>query len=254
MYFNYLVHYGMPRRSGRYPYGSGERPRQHANLMKEKGADRKKQLIKEQLGYNVNREVFLKTDPNASKSVFKNKGDKVYHVTPKNFNKLNKGQDLFISATTRDRNMYKSFLSLMMMHKGFKSIKEVEFTLKKDLKSPNNEDQKKIFNSVYNQNKKIFDDELNEYYKNGSTRPKEIYDSFIKTLDKSGESKRIFYKAIKSKGYNAVLDQHDVDGSWMQASSPLIVMDALSTIGDIKINKISKKDIEDSLKKLKVIK
>ena len=25
-----LMHYGMPRRSGRYPYGSGENPYQHA--------------------------------------------------------------------------------------------------------------------------------------------------------------------------------------------------------------------------------
>ena len=25
----YLKHYGMPRRSGRYPYGSGEDPYQH---------------------------------------------------------------------------------------------------------------------------------------------------------------------------------------------------------------------------------
>lgn len=24
-----LMHYGMPRRSGRYPYGSGENPYQH---------------------------------------------------------------------------------------------------------------------------------------------------------------------------------------------------------------------------------
>lgn len=254
MDFNYLIHYGMPRRSGRYPWGSGKRPKQRFNYIKEKGADRKKNLIKEQLGYDVDRKVFLKSNPDASKSVFKNKGNKVYHITPKKFNKLNKGQDLFISATEKDRDTYKSFLSLMMMHKGFKSIKEVEFTLKKDLKSPNNKEQKDIFKSVYNQNKKIFDNDLNEYYQNGATRPKSIYDSFIKTLDKSGESKKIFYKAIKSKGYNAVLDQHDVNGSWMQASSPLIVMDALSTIGDIKINKISKKDIKDSLKRLKVIK
>ena len=26
-----LMHYGMPRRSGRYPYGSGEDPYQHGN-------------------------------------------------------------------------------------------------------------------------------------------------------------------------------------------------------------------------------
>ena len=27
---NILMHYGMPRRSGRYPYGSGENPYQHS--------------------------------------------------------------------------------------------------------------------------------------------------------------------------------------------------------------------------------
>ena len=27
---DYLIHYGMPRRSGRYPYGSGEDPYQHS--------------------------------------------------------------------------------------------------------------------------------------------------------------------------------------------------------------------------------
>ena len=27
-----LMHYGMPRRSGRYPYGSGENPYQHTHI------------------------------------------------------------------------------------------------------------------------------------------------------------------------------------------------------------------------------
>ena len=28
-----LMHYGMPRRSGRYPWGSGENPYQHLSLI-----------------------------------------------------------------------------------------------------------------------------------------------------------------------------------------------------------------------------
>ena len=27
---NFLMHYGMPRRSGRYPWGSGDNPHQHS--------------------------------------------------------------------------------------------------------------------------------------------------------------------------------------------------------------------------------
>lgn len=31
-YSNYLMHYGTPQHSGRYPYGSGDRPYQHASI------------------------------------------------------------------------------------------------------------------------------------------------------------------------------------------------------------------------------
>ena len=34
MDFNYLIHYGMPRRSGRYPWGSGNRPYQRTKISK----------------------------------------------------------------------------------------------------------------------------------------------------------------------------------------------------------------------------
>jgi PP-loop superfamily ATP-utilizing enzyme len=76
---------------------------------------------------------------------------------------------------------------------------------------------------------------------------------FIKTLDKSGESKQLFYHAIKEAGYNAVLDQHDVSDSWMQASRPLIIMNALNTLGDMKVSDISSKEIEQALKDLNYI-
>lgn len=58
---------------------------------------------------------------------------------------------------------------------------------------------------------------------------------------------------MKKRGYNAVLDQHDVTGSWMQAQRPLIVMDAINTIGDIKVREITDADIKQSLKRLGII-
>ena len=58
---------------------------------------------------------------------------------------------------------------------------------------------------------------------------------------------------MKERGYNAVLDQHDITGSWMQAQRPLIVMDAINTLGDIKVKNINESDILDSLKRLNVI-
>lgn len=222
-----------------------------------KGANRKSQLIKEQLGISVNKKKFYKQDKHASESVNLRKGKKVYHVTPKEIKQLRDGQDLFISATKTDRDIYKSFLTLMMRHKGFgmdTPIKEIEFELKKNLKSPSNDVQRKIFDSAYKANKETFDNDLNEYYSKGGTKPKDTYDAFIKTLDaKSSESKSKFYEEMKKNGYNAVLDQHDVTGSWMQASRPLIVMDAINTLGDIKIRDINDNDIKKSLKRLDII-
>lgn len=206
---------------------------------------------------SVNKKVFYKQDKNASQSLSLKEGQNVYHVTPKDFKSLRDGQDLFVSATSADRDIYKSYLTLMMRHKGFgmdTPIKEVEFKLKQDLKSPSNDEQRKIFDTVYKNNKDVFERDLENYYSENKTRPKDTYDAFIKTLDAKGsESKSKFYNEMKINGYNAVLDQHDVTGSWMQAQRPLIVMDAFNTLGDIKINDINDADIIESLKRLGAI-
>jgi hypothetical protein len=56
-----LMHYGMPRRSGRYPYGSGEDPYQHGNRdflgrieeLKKKGWTETPENIKKEFGLNT---------------------------------------------------------------------------------------------------------------------------------------------------------------------------------------------------------
>ena len=93
-----------------------------AGRNRKKGADRKSRLIKEQLGMSVNKKVFYKQDKNASQSLSLKEGQNVYHVTPKDFKSLRDGQDLFVSATSADRDIYKSYLTLMMRHKGFGMI------------------------------------------------------------------------------------------------------------------------------------
>ena len=121
----------------------------------------------------------------------------------------------------------------------------------KDFKALNPDQD--LFVSAYNKNKKVFDDDMKKYYSNEKMNSSELYDKFIKTLDKPSISKQIFYKEVKNNGFNAVLDQHDVDNSWMQASRPLIVMEAINVLGDIKVSKITDSDIKESLKKLNYI-
>lgn len=255
---NELYHHGVKgMKWGVRRYQNKDGSLTDAGRLRVKGANRKSDLIKTQLDLDVDKRKFYKHDPNASKAVSLNKGQKVYHVTPKDIKQLREGQDLFISATKTDRDVYKAFLTMMMRKKGYgldTPIKEVEFKLKENLKSPSNDEQRKIFESAYKANKDIFDRDIDSYYSKGERRSSDNYDAFIRTLDsKSSESKSKFYDEMKKNGYNAVLDQHDVTDSWMQAQRPLIVMGALNTLGDIKIRDINDIDIKQSLKRLNII-
>lgn len=71
---------------------------------------------------------------------------------------------------------------------------------------------------------------------------RELYMDFNNSLEFATPSSKKFYAILKSEGYNAVIDEHDKYGSWMQAEKPIIIMDALSTIGEFKIEDISSSD------------
>lgn len=255
--YTYLAHHGiLGQKWGVRRFQNYDGTLTYAGKARLKGAKRKQDLIKTQLGIDVDQKTLLQKDPNSSKEVYLKKGSKVYHVTPKRFDKLRDGQELYISATDYDRNLYKSMLTMQMRKKGYGKdvpISEVEFTINKDLKSPSNDVQKRIFYDVYNKNKNLFEKDMRKYYSNEKVNSEDTYDKFIKSLDKSSESKNKFYEAMKQQGYNAVLDQHDVDNSWMGASRPLIVMNASELLSKTGNKEINDSEIKKSLKKLKYI-
>lgn len=256
-YPTYLIHYGIPgQKWGIRRFQNEDGTYTDEGRYRRKGEYRKQSLVKNQLGIDIKRSKFRNTDIDRSKETHLKKGSNVYHVTPNKFKEFRKGQDLFVSATDRDRDLYKSMLTMQMRKKGIgknSSINELTLKLNKDLNAPSNEIQKKIFNTVYLKNKKVFDEDIRKNTEKNSKNSKDPYDMFIKTLNKKHKSKDMFYSELRKNGYNAVLDQHDVSDSWMQASRPLILMDALNDIGDIKIRKITDKDIRKSLKKLGIL-
>lgn len=236
---------------GREHYGVGD-PRGKVR----RGAQMKSDLVWNKYKKDISPKQFIRKQESDEKTGLElKKGEKVHHVTPLEFTKLRDGQDLYVSATDVDRDTYRAYLSMMLESKGYgmkTPISEVEFTLKRDLKAPGVKDQRKMFNDVYRQNKELFNQELDKYYANKTHRPKSNYDAFIKSLDSKGESKKIFYDYLKKNGYNAVLDDHDITESWMNAYKPLIIMDCMNTIGDLKVSQIKDSDIEESLRRLGV--
>lgn len=236
-----LYHYGVKHRSGRYPYGSGDRPYQRdQNPLVEKGIQKKKKLAKEILGRSMTRKQAASTT-NDQNSVRLNKGDRVQHIGV-NFDSLRDGQ-LYATANDYDNKLYETFLSLNLKSKGYEP-KKVTLLLKDDLKAPSPGQQKTLFNVFYGQNKDQIRKDLRQWAdKKGKILSSDVYDDFMNSLEVKNESSSKFYDFLKTKGYNAVLDVHDITGSWMQGKAPIIIMDQLASIGSFKIEDLTNEKI-----------
>lgn len=124
-----LMHYGVPRRSGRYPWGSGERPYQGLTSMQRTGIKKKASLAKNVLGKNIPNER-LDSSRNYKKETHLRKGDDVQHIAV-GFGGKRSGQ-IYVTANEYDNKLYEAFLSAnIKIEDGFKSsfIRESETTV-----------------------------------------------------------------------------------------------------------------------------
>lgn len=158
-------------------------------------------------------------------------GSTIQHIAAVPFTGLRSGQ-IYVTATDRDNDLYEAYLSANLSNKGY-SPQKVTLTLKEDLKAPAYDEQYKMFKVFYKENKAKVEADLEHYSKDKGrsfVAPKteaEMFDTYIEftnSFESSSDSKDLFYSQLKAKGYNAVLDEHDRVGSWMQGEKPLIVM------------------------------
>ncbi len=184
-------------------------------------------------------------------SLYIKKGEFVYHITPLDFKRLEPMGNLYISATDYDRNLYKAYLSMRLFDKGYKNVSEICLKLKQDLHSPDKKTQKAIFDSCYMNNKLTFLNDLLKAEPNmGCLDVSLVYELFMKYINKiKGDSINVFNFYLQKEGYNAILDYHDIDLSWIQAKSPLYLLNAENFVDIHKVIKIGKDDIKASLKK-----
>lgn len=250
---NDLVHYGMPRRSGRYPWGSGDRPYQS---------------VKDSLKGN-------RRDPNyfqQERTI--PKGTKMFRTTVNSKGDLN-NKSTYVTYLQADRDLYKG--GWVRSQGNSDKAYEIQMTLKEDLKIPSREIYKKALNeslkdkkylkeSVTNYINMIYppdsykrmlvDDQLSKMNmdwgsfsdkmikKYGNMSIDEKWSTMSMTLGLSNGLKEKVISILKTNGYNAMVDEAGVGGTESQVIEgidPLIIFD--SNILEVnKISEISRKD------------
>lgn len=200
-----LIHYGIPKRSGRYPYGSGDRPYQHR-----KQIEKKQNVVKNVFKRNIeDKKLISKNELSSNDRISLKKGEKVQHISGIDFNEIRKGQ-LYVTADKYDNKLYESFLSGMLTLKGY-SAKKVILKLKENLESPTENEQLSIFKKEMDK-QKVVNDVAEWLVKKGKFKTKEeairieskkstfeIYSDFINSCEQKSESRTIFYNALKKR-------------------------------------------------------
>lgn len=256
-----VLHYGTKRHSGRYPYGSGERPFQSEDRSKiQKGIDEKKKLAKEVLNVNMSSSDAKSKNRtlNDSERILP-KGSTVQHITGVPINKLKSGQ-FYVTATDYDNKLYEAFLGMRLKSRGWDPQK-VTLELKEDLKIPSKKTQMQIFDGMVKDNKQQILQDISEWLhhkgkvesiedgikKEESKSLRDLYLDFNNSLEYSTKSSKDFYQKLQDMGYNGVIDEHDIYGSWMQGELPIIIMDTLSTCGNFKIQDLTTDRLSSAL-------
>ncbi len=262
-----LYHYGIPRRSGRYPWGSGKKPYQDAL----KGRRRSEYFTSE------------RTLP---------KGTKVYRTATTNSKTIGGRKPTYVSYLDPDRDLYKSG-HIRVRDKADKAY-EYEMTLKEDLKIPSRSTFIDTVDNVIKKNPKLFKESIEGFFKvimpEGSSRRADIefdpmtgkfdtkrFDKYVKesytygknipvkeqwgtiamSFGQSDNLKKAVINELKSKGYNAMVDEASVGGlkrsaggssATVEGIDPLILFDS-SILKVDNISEIGSKEEKDSAKK-----
>ena len=265
-YANYLAHFGIKRKSGRYPYGSGDRPHQH---------DGKRKI-------DVDEDVTIK------------KGTKVYRISAEQ-NDI--GGLKYINYKQRDRDIYKMFWpdELRGDNKD-KEIYENTYKITQDLKSPSaekrleiaqkisNDDEvlsimanrnvagriklkdkngnvlpdtlenrknqfeelNKALNGIYGPElqsimKKLVDQKIDSYKNERKEDPTALAQKLITNIGSNEEIKQKFISETKKAGYNCMIDDYgkDMPTKHMKMDSPVIVFDSEEVFKPYKSKKVS---------------
>lgn len=237
VYHSDLLHFGIKHRSGRYPWGSGERPYQSLN---------QRQIIKSSL---KDSRSSLRNDHTIPK------GTTVYRTTSSE--KYSTEGPTYVTYLEPDRNLYRG--GYIRSRDGKNKAYEHQMELKEDLRVPSRETltntmetiikrkpelvrevargwvdiwMPTIQESLWNEeiggvDQKKVKSLINDISQNYKDRT--IEEMFAMTAESLGTSPRFkaeMIKELKKKGYNAMVDEAGVGTEVVEGIDPLIVFDS----------------------------
>lgn len=262
-----IYHYGMPRRSGRYPYGSGNRPYQSVERKDIKRAVKGK-----------GRGILIKDHVVPANTI-------MYRTTSKQEGDLG-DKNVYVSYQGPDRDLYRG--GHIKYRDRAKSVYEYKFTANKDLKIAGEDSIKSAFGKSLKRDPKLLKESVNAYlnmripegslsrwyieYDNNGKLIKNAWDKFVKNAveDRKNRSMDEIYgelclslgkneklrdsasEILRKQGFDGMTDEAGVGGkrigNVIEGIDPLIIFDPKESLSETSFKKVGKLQ-ESSAKK-----
>lgn len=241
--------------------------------------ERRRKWIRQMTGEEVESVTKIKKRSSPDEKTEFPKGHTVSHITTKDTDiKPEKGRVLFVAADEADKKLYSSVLAASIhKHLGGVKIKQVDFKLKQDLTAPSKREAIEIFKEQYKKHEKEYIDYFartlsnfakNPDFKDQFTKEERNPETFKKRFNENmkkqwlendgywlfnmgltfqGNLGEKIYKGyldeIKARGYNALVDDNDSRKSTMNGKVPIIILDELAMLGDMKVKDITNESV-----------
>lgn len=176
-------------------------------------------------------------------------GTTLSRITPDDGIKFNE----FFAAYGKDKKLYRDTLPGAHFARDFtrKSVNQINMQAAQQIKAPSNHEAKKIFEELRKSDlkfdvavKKALWDSTGRYDHRGRRKSDyEVINQMFAGKDNTGIKDR-YLKAVKDKGYNALIDVNDQKYSGWGSNKPLIMLDKNS----VKVDDIKKIAINDAEK------
>ena len=250
--------------------------------------ERRRKFVRYATGKEVEPVLNTKKRTSPDETTEFKKGTTVQHITTRD-TKVTPEKDrvLFVTADEGDKKLYSSVLGASIFkHTNNTPVKSVEFELKKDLKAPSKRESIEMFKEQYKKDPDKFIDYFSETlawfardpdFADQFTKEEQNPDTFRKRFNTDMKKQWLendgyqlfnmgfndpdFLKSdickeyrteLKKRGYNALVDDNDARNSVMGGKVPLIILDEMEILGDMKVKDITSesiiKDYEDWVK------